>query len=213
MSLPISAAAQPAAPLSYDEPPRIQMASLHLYQLYDVCYSIDLDKAREMLATPSARVRPVVTRGASIDIAQLPLELSLGTLEVTLGGVAHTGVLYARIYDLGIIAFRLVILFREEMGWEDAIALLSETQPYPMVVSEAFEHGLELLSKTLAPAMNRLNAVVRPEDYTIFVVERMVEGVPASRAGAQSLGAAGGAGRAARAGAFDVVAGHHPQLL
>lgn len=157
------------------------MASLHLYQLYDVCYSIDLDKARETLATPSARVRPVVTRGASIDIAQLPLELSLGTVEVPLGSVAHNGVLYARIYDLGIIAFRLVILFREEMGWEDAIALLSETQPYPLVVSEAFDHGLELLRKTLAPAMNRPNEVVRPEDYTIFVVERMAEGAPAAQ--------------------------------
>jgi hypothetical protein len=157
------------------------MAALHLYQLYDLSYSIDLDKARQTLATPSARVRPVVTRGASIDIAQLPLELSLGTLEVTLGGVARNGVLYARIYDLGIIAFRLVILFQEEMGWEDAITLLSETQPYPLVVSEAFEHGLELLRKTLAPAMERPNEIVRTEDYTIFVVERMAEGAPASQ--------------------------------
>lgn len=179
MSLPLSTAGQ-LAPLSYDEPPRIQMAALHLYQLYDVAYSIDLDRARETLATPSARVRPVVTRGASIDIAQLPLELSLGAVEVSLGGKPYNGILYARIYDLGIIAFRLVILFREEMGWEDAISLLSETEPYPLVVSEAFEKGLDLLRKTLAPAMNRPSAVARPEDYSIFVVERMVEGAPAS---------------------------------
>jgi hypothetical protein len=156
------------------------MAALHLYQLYDVCYSIDLDKARATLATPSARVRPVVTRGASIDIAQLPLELSLGTVEVSLGSAARSAILYARIYDLGIIAFRLVVLFRDEMDWEEAITLLSETQPYPLVVSEAFEHGLELLRKTLAPAMNRPNTVVRNEDYSIFVVERMAEGAPAS---------------------------------
>lgn len=180
MSLPPTAA-QPVTPLSYSEPPRIQMASLHLYQLYDVAYSIDLDRARETLATPSARVRPVVTRGASIDIAQLPLELSLGTVEVPLGAAAHSGILYARIYDLGIIAFRLVVLFRDEMSWEEAITLLSETQPYPLVVSEAFDRGLELLRKTLAPAMNRPNEVVRNEDYSIFVVERMAEGVPASQ--------------------------------
>jgi hypothetical protein len=180
MSLPLSAAAQPS-PLSYDEPPRIQMAALHLYQLYDIAYRIDLDKARETLATPSARVRPVVTRGASIDIAQLPLELSLGAVEVSLGGAAYNGILYARIYDLGIIAFRLVILFRDEMGWEDAITLLSETQPYPLVVGEAFEKGLDLLRKTLAPAINRPSAVARPEDYSIFVVERMAEGAPASQ--------------------------------
>lgn len=180
MSLPLSAAAQPA-PLFYAEPPRIQMASLHLYQLYDVAYSIDLDKARAMLATPSARVRPVVTRGASIDIAQLPLELSLGAIEVSLGGAAQNGVLYARIYDLGIIAFRLVILFRDEMSWEEAITKLSDTQPFPLVVSEAFEKGLDLLRKTLGPAMERPNAVARLEDYSIFVIERMAGGAPASQ--------------------------------
>ncbi len=165
-----------AGQLSNDEPPAIQVAALHLYQLYDVAYSIDLERARVTLATPSARVRPVVTRGASIDIAQLPLELSLGALEVSLGGAAHNAILYARIYDLGIIAFRLVLLFREEMSWQTAITILSETQPYPLVVGEAFEHGLELLRKTLEPAMVRPNEVVRTEDYTIFVVERMTEG-------------------------------------
>ena len=165
-----------AGQVSNDEPPAIQVAALHLYQLYDVAYTIDLEQARVTLATPSARVRPVVTRGASIDIAQLPLELSLGAVEVSLGGAAHNAVLYARIYDLGIIAFRLVLLFREEMSWQQAITILSETQPYPLVVAEAFEHGLELLRKTLGPAMVRPNEVVRPEDYSIFIVERMADG-------------------------------------
>lgn len=167
--------------LSDDEPPAIQVAALHLYQLYDVSYSIDLERARVTLATPSARVRPVVTRGASIDIAQLPLEISMGAVEVSLGGVAHNAVLYARIYDLGIIAFRLVLLFRDEMSWDSAINILSETQPYPLVVIEAFEHGLELLRKTLAPAMVRPNEVVRPEDYSIFVIEKMADGAVASQ--------------------------------
>ncbi|HEY7849344.1 MAG TPA: hypothetical protein VIC27_04725 [Ktedonobacterales bacterium] len=170
-----------AGQISNDEPPAIQVAALHLYQLYDVAYSIDLEKARVTLATPSARVRPVVTRGASIDIAQLPLEISMGAVEVPLGGSARNAVLYARIYDLGIIAFRLVILFREELSWQEATAILSEAQTYPLVVVEAFERGLELLRKTLEPAMVRPNEVVRPEDYTIFVVERMGEGVPASQ--------------------------------
>ncbi|HEX8996480.1 MAG TPA: hypothetical protein VF812_10650 [Ktedonobacterales bacterium] len=166
--------------IANDEPPAIQVAALHLYQLYDVAYSIDLEKARATLATPSARVRPVVTRGASIDIAQLPLEISMGAVEVSLGGIAHNAVLYARIYDLGIIAFRLVMVFNQEMSWQSAITILSETQPYPLVVTEAFERGLELLRKMLEPATVRPNDVVRLEDYTIFVVERMAQGTPAS---------------------------------
>ncbi|HEU5345984.1 MAG TPA: hypothetical protein VFX31_12810 [Ktedonobacterales bacterium] len=169
-----------AGQISNDEPPAIQVAALHLYQLYDVAYSIDLEKARGVLATPSARVRPVVTRGASIDIAQLPLEISMGAVEVPLGGAARDGILYARIYDLGIIAFRLVLLFREEMSWQEAVAILAEAQTYPLVVIEAFERGLELLRATLAPAMLRPNEVVRPEDYSIFIVERMAEGAQAA---------------------------------
>jgi hypothetical protein len=169
-----------AGQITNDEPPAIQVAALHLYQLYDVAYSIDLEKARATLATPSARVRPVVTRGASIDIAQLPLEISMGVIEVPLGGAARNAILYARIYDLGIIAFRLVMLFREEMSWQEAISILSEAQTYPLVVIEAFERGLELLRATLAPAMVRPNEVVRPEDYSIFVVERMAEGAQAA---------------------------------
>ncbi len=168
-------------PISDDEPPPIRVAALHLYQLYDVAYSIDLERARVTLATPSARVRPVVTRGASIDIAQLPLEISMGSVEVSLGGVAHNAVLFARIYDLGIIAFRLVLLFREEMTWSSAINMLSETQPYPLVVIESFEHGLEILRKTLAPAMMRPNDVVRTEDYSIFVIEKLGDGPLASQ--------------------------------
>ena len=105
----------------------------------------------------------------------------MGTVEVSLGGAAHNAILYARIYDLGIIAFRLVLLFREEMSWQEAINMLAEAQPYPMVVVEAFERGLELLRKTLEPATIRPNEVVRLEDYTIFVVERMAEGALASQ--------------------------------
>jgi len=114
----------------------------------------------------------------------LPLETSLGNVEVELGGERLTGALYGRIYDLGILAFRLVLVLREEMSWEEAIALLSEAQADPPAVMAAFERGLALLRKTLGDAIIRPNATVRTEDYTIFVVERVAPGgVPASQLG------------------------------
>ena len=171
----------PSLPQPMEALPVIQHAALHLYQLYDVSYSIDLEQARLVLATPSARARPVVTRGASIDIAQLPLELSMGVVSFELGGAQVTGALYARIYDLGILAFRLVLVLREEMRWERAIELLSEVQTYPPAVDDAFRRGLNLLRQKLAPAIERPNETLRTEDYTIFVVEHMAAGVPASQ--------------------------------
>jgi len=181
--MPATPTAQPGG--AQTELPTIERAAIHLYQLYDVSYSIDLERARATLATLATgaeRVRPVVTRGASIDIAQLPLETSLGNVEVELGGERVTGALYGRIYDLGILAFRLVIVLREEMSWEEAISLLSDAQADPPAVMEAFERGLGLLRKALGDAIIRPNETVRTEDYTIFVVERVAPGgVPASQ--------------------------------
>ncbi|HEX8032862.1 MAG TPA: hypothetical protein VF510_03400 [Ktedonobacterales bacterium] len=164
-----------------DAPPCIQRSALHLYQLYDISDSIDLEIARTTITTPSARVRPVVSRGASIDIPQLPLEISMGTVPLTLNDFPLTGHLHARIYDLGIIAFRLIVPLPEPLEWEQAAMLLSEVLSYPPAVMDIFNHGLDELHTTLTPAIQRPNATIRQEDYTILIVERLAPGTPASR--------------------------------
>ena len=161
--------------------PCIERAVLHLYQLYDISYSIDLERARATIATPSTRVRPVVSRGASIDIPQLPLEISMGTVRLTLGELPLTGQLHARIYDLGILAFRILIPLPEPLEWEQAVLLLAEVQSYPSAVMDVFNHGLDELHAKLTPAIERPNTTIRLEDYTILVVERLAAGAPASR--------------------------------
>ncbi|MGZ6388031.1 MAG: hypothetical protein ACXWQZ_02075 [Ktedonobacterales bacterium] len=164
-----------------DAPPCIQRSTLHLYQLYDISDSIDLERARTTITAPSARVRPVVSRGASIDIPQLPLEISMGTVPLTLDDFPLTGHLHARIYDLGIVAFRLILPLPEPLEWEQAVTLLAEVQSYPPAVMDIFNHGLDELHATLAPAIERPNATFRLEDYTILIVERLADGTPASR--------------------------------
>ncbi|MGZ3713869.1 MAG: hypothetical protein ACXVA4_00490, partial [Ktedonobacterales bacterium] len=153
-----------------DAPPCIQRSTLHLYQLYDISDSIDLERARTTISTPSVRVRPVVSRGASIDIPQLPLEISMGTVPLTLDDFPLTGHLHARIYDLGIVAFRLILPLSEPLEWEQAVTLLAEVQSYPPAVMDIFNHGLDELHATLAPAIERPNATFRLEDYTILIV-------------------------------------------
>ncbi len=96
-------------------PPAIERGAVHLYQLYDVSYSIDLDRARETLATPSARVRPVVSRGGNIEIPQLPLEVRLEDAELTIGANSYSARTFARIYDLGILALRLSLSLPGEL--------------------------------------------------------------------------------------------------
>jgi hypothetical protein len=165
----------PASP-----PPPIERATLHLYQLYDVSYAIDLDAARTALATPAARARPVVSRGGSIDIPQLPLEISMGDFDLALGGATLRGHLHARIYDLGILALRFMLPLAEPHTWDEATALLAEVQTYPDDLVATFNHGQDVLRKTLAPAMERPNDTIRTEDYTILLVERLGDGASAS---------------------------------
>jgi hypothetical protein len=161
--------------------PAIERAALHLYRIFDISNSIDIERGRTLLAAPSARVRPVVSRGGNIEIPQLPLELSLGEASLVLAGKQFSAQLYARIYDLGILAFRLVIALPEALTWDDATDLLASAQSYPEPVKDIFTHGLDTLRTTLAAAMRRPNATVRDEEYAILVVERLGLGEPASR--------------------------------
>lgn len=161
-----------------DAPPAIRRAALHLYQLYDVAYSIDLERARATITTPSARVRPVVSRGGSIDIQQLPLEVGVGSFTLTLGDVSLVGDMHARIYDLGILAFRLALTLPDELSWEQAIELLAEVQSYPIAVMNAFNHSLDVVHAMLASAIDRPNALVRTEDYTMLLVEGLTQPTP-----------------------------------
>jgi hypothetical protein len=160
--------------------PAIKRATLCLYQLYDLSYSIDLEYARHTLLTPSARVRPVVSRGASIDIPQLPLEIRLSDVPLSLGGRKLEGHMQARIYDLGIVALCLVITLPAPLTWKESIDLLAAAQSSPAEVATAFAENLEMLRKRLEPAIERPNAIVRNEDYTIFFIEELAADACAS---------------------------------
>jgi hypothetical protein len=162
-------------------PPAIERATLHLYQIYDTAFSIDLERALSLLKTPTSRARPVVTRGGNIEIPQLPLELSLGSVALELAGLALTAHILVRIYDLGILAFRMMIPLSEGISWDDAALLIGTVQSYPPAVLESFQKHRDTFVKILGPAMERPYATAeRAEDYAILLIERLGDGVPAS---------------------------------
>ncbi|HEU5383521.1 MAG TPA: hypothetical protein VFV38_49595, partial [Ktedonobacteraceae bacterium] len=143
--------------ISSEDLPAIERAALHLYQIYDIGYGIDLEHARHTLLTPSARVRPVVSRGASIDIPQLPLEIQLSDFEFALGNTQLRGRMQARIYDLGIVALRLVIALPVPLTWKEATDVIAGAQSLPTEIAADFTQSLEGLQKRLAPALERPN--------------------------------------------------------
>ncbi|MGE5334797.1 MAG: hypothetical protein ACM3N4_08875 [Nitrososphaerota archaeon] len=163
-------------------PPAIEQATLYLYQLYDTAFGIDLERAHTLLKTPTARVRPVVTRGGNIEIPQLPLEMSLGDQALELAGMPLSARIHVRIYDLGILAFRMMIRLPGGVTWDAAAALLGAVQSYPPEVRESFQQQRDIFVKLLQPAMERpYTPSVRAEDYAILMIEQLGEGTPAAQ--------------------------------
>lgn len=162
--------------------PEIEHATLQLYQLYDVAFGINLDRAETLLETPKSRVRPVVTRGGSIEIPHLPLEIHLGERALELAGIALTAHIHLRIYDLGILAFRMMIHLPDGVSWDNAAALLGAVQSYPPDVLENFRQQRDAFAGLLRPAMERPYASLeRGEDYAILLIKRLGPGAAAAQ--------------------------------
>ena len=166
-------------------PPDIERATLYLYQLYDIAFGIDLERAHTLLktpdTTPTARARPVVTRGGSIEIPQLPLEIALGDETVELAGMTLSARVHMRVYDLGILAFRMMIRLPDGVTWDAAAGLLGAAQSYPPDVLASFERHRDESVARLQSALERPYALAhRAEDYAILMIERMGAGVPAA---------------------------------
>jgi len=170
--------------MNQGEPPLIEDAALQLYQLYDLGDSIDLARARALLAAPSARTRPVMTRGGSIDMPQPPLVVALEAVTVPIGDLSLHGRLEARIYDLGIVAFRITLDLPAPLSWGRAADLVASVLAAPQQIDDLLAPPLEALRRAIRSTVDRPNATIRTEEYLALVVARLGPGVPAARLGA-----------------------------
>jgi hypothetical protein len=160
--------------------PAIERATIHLYQLYDVSDSIDLEAAADVLATATARMRPVASRGGNIAMPQLPLEMRMDAVTLTLGGQELRGRLHARIFDLGILSLRLMLTLPAHLTWETACDVMAEVQTVPPGVRMIFEDACDMLCEMLEPALQRPYATIRTEEYGILLIEQLGAGTSAA---------------------------------
>lgn len=162
--------------------PLILRAELRLYQLYDLGDSIDLEHARAAVAEPSERMRPVTTRGGSIEIPNPPVVVRVEYEPIVLdGGVTVRGRVDARIYDLGILSLCLAIRLPAPCSWDDAFPILALGAAPTQPIVERFAAVLAQFGAALAPAIDKPNEAVRGEDYTILMIGALGPGVVASR--------------------------------
>lgn len=158
------------------QPPEIEAGTLTIYQLYDIGDEIDLNLAQTSLAKPTAyrRTPPRVRQSESIQIAQPPLRVELGTVEIALHQMSLKGTIRASIYDLGAIAIAIEMSLPQPTGWKTVAELLGNTKDPSEVLQTRFLTTLEELERVLQPAIAQPHRSTIVEDYRIIIVERLV---------------------------------------
>src|ERR1700730_6916241 len=86
-----------------DSPPVLKAGTFSIYRLYSIGEEIDLALAMTLLQAPTAHRRQSsgVRQADSIQIAQPPLRLELGSGSLSIGSLTLAGTRHATIYDLG----------------------------------------------------------------------------------------------------------------
>lgn len=155
--------------------PEIEAGTLTIYQLYDVGDEIDLNLAQNCLAQTKAyrSSPPRVRQSKSIEIAQPPLRVELGTVTLALEGMSLDGKLHASIYDLGAVAIAAELSLPQPTSWATVADLVGDTLNPLEVLLPRFLSALEELERILqsAIALPHRSAIV--EDYTVIIVERL----------------------------------------
>ncbi|MFN8484541.1 MAG: hypothetical protein U0768_16005 [Anaerolineae bacterium] len=180
-----TAAGVSAAPdRSATPPPVISAARLTLCQFYDVGFSIDLDRAQELLTRRAASRQPPAParQSGSIQIAQPPLRVDLGDESATLGGLTGHGRMRAGIYDLAVVVLNLEIELPPDTTWRTVAQVLNAWQEPPAALRDLFARTVDRLAAEIRPAITRPERSSIVEDYSILTVDRMADGTPAELA-------------------------------
>ena len=163
---------------AYQEfPPAIQRGSLYFCQFYEIGDEIDLAGISARLAQPAVRRKMSVRvrRADSIQIAEPPIQVELGTLSLQQDTQTLTGRLRSSIYDLGAIALTLEIVLPEPTDWRTIAELMAILQDSPTELQAGFLSQIDELEKLLYPLIKKPHRSAIVEDYTIVVIERLVE--------------------------------------
>ncbi len=156
-------------------PPAIQVGILTLYRFYDIGDEINLERAQDCLAAPSARRYPParVRQSESLDIAQPPVGVDLGTMAIDLAQVALEGNLRASVYDLGAVVLALEMPLPSPTEWLMVARFFAAIQMLPEALEQRFLTVLEDLEAVIRPAVIKPARSPIVEDYSMLLVEQL----------------------------------------
>jgi hypothetical protein len=144
-----------------------------VYRLYDVGYELDLEQAARLRGgQATGRTRPTRSEAKALVIAQPPLILALGPVDLPSGGPGPSGELSACCFDFGVISLRLRVAVPADTAWADLLALVRSLERTDL--TGVFGPALSQLTSQLQPAITRPGIAPVAEEYTICRLRGLV---------------------------------------
>jgi hypothetical protein len=139
-----------------------------LFRLHDVAYTLDLERAAELLA-PSApeRVRPTRAEAQALQIKNLPVNAFLGSYPLSVRNVACSAQVSVRLFDFGVCSMRAEINAPGRLSWQEYGDFAAEAVGSP-AISALIERELAQLLERLAPATERAALSRVKEQYVVY---------------------------------------------
>ncbi|MEK7401777.1 MAG: hypothetical protein AABZ80_05370 [Gemmatimonadota bacterium] len=144
-----------------------------VYRLYDVGYTIALERAGELLRDASqGRVRPGRGEARALEIRNPPLFVSLGSWDVTIRGESCRAALSANLFDFGVCSMQLRVPARPALDWT-AFAEFGGAVGASPGIAGIVDRELRLLLDRVRAAIDRPGIAPLSEEYIVFRVDRM----------------------------------------
>jgi hypothetical protein len=146
-----------------------------IYRLFDIAYSIDLERAAAILA-PSApeRTRPARTEAQALQIANPPVSVTLGQRALTVLGAPRDAQLSARLFDFGVCSLQLELQAPPGASWDSFLAFAQAVERAPELLGVVASE-LDVLRQRLGPAMERPALGPVTEEYVVFRIAALRE--------------------------------------
>lgn len=176
MTVPAARRAAAASGAHADDGPYVTGAAV-MYRLFDIGYAIALEQVDALLAPDGpARARPARDEAQALQIANPPVTIALGQREFAVDDTRCTAELSARLFDFGVCSLQLEVVGGKRLPWS-AFARLARALDRSMDIEALFLAELDTLRTRIAPAVERAGLAPVHEDYIVFRVVELHDGV------------------------------------
>lgn len=143
------------------------------YRLYDVGYAINLEHVSLLLGpTLPSRWHPAREEARALQIRNPPLQTTLGTRQLDIGGTSYHVKVSANLFDFGVCSLQIRIAAPLNCTWSE-FAAFGRAVDAAEAINDMFEHELRELLQRIAPAVQRVAIALLSEEYIVFRIDAL----------------------------------------